>query len=391
MKVVIIALLCLIQPVCAQVRLSSTNTSKDFKMEKLINSLLVEYPFSQENMFRLAAYSELKGDYNNENGSMNLDFGSLGSMVIYPNTCILKTFDSRLFFLDKRKNTAAQVEAINLRVDDLLNHIFLLGNHQVDMEKVRFVDEHLSKKNIEPFGKIFLRHILIRYGKYDSNTQRIEFSTDWLPDQNYVFLDPSAKEIVVKPMRPMKVKLDKTILRGYYINSGGTVFVKDVDRKVAYATGEEYLYNVAAFKLFVQKMFTQTTQFIVMKENNRLAEMLPPASEESDDKQEMVIGETISGKLKNAFAYDSDASSAAQAYGKMRGNNKLVEGIKINMYDQFDWIPMMLGLLRSQQVNIGEPEIIKYFIDEPYFHRIYKQLTVEEREKVDKYLHDTKQ
>ena len=46
---------------------------------------------------------------------------------------------------------------------------------------------------------------------------------------------------------------------------------------------------------------------------------------------------------------------------------------------------MMLTILRTHGINIGDVDIIKYFIDEPYFARLYDQLTKEEKEKVDFY------
>ena len=46
---------------------------------------------------------------------------------------------------------------------------------------------------------------------------------------------------------------------------------------------------------------------------------------------------------------------------------------------------MMLTIMRTHGVNIGDVDIIKYFIDEPYFPRLYEQLTKEEKEKVDYY------
>ena len=65
---------------------------------------------------------------------------------------------------------------------------------------------------------------------------------------------------------------------------------------------------------------------------------------------------------------------------------QIVDLNRPQLYQEYDWIPMMLGMLRAQRVNIGDPDIIQYFVDEPYFDRIYRLLTPKEKIKVDAYL-----
>lgn len=339
----------------------------DYQLENLINQSLVEFPFSHENKLRLATYAELKGHYSSEYQSLTLDFADLGSLVIYPRSCILKTRDRRLYYLNKSRNGDVHVQAFNEKINELLDRIFLFSNHNAAPEKIEFVDTFLARKNIEPYEKIFLRHLLLKYGRYDSHYQRVEFHTDWLPNQTYLHLSAKTKTVVRKPVNPLWIKLDKEILRGYFIRDNGTVFVEDVERDVFYASGEQYAPNIAAFKSFLYKMLAQTTQFIIGKEKKRLEE-------------ELII--------EDLYAH---TASATDQYGLSRGAQlpkvkPAKRQVQTSLYKQNDWIPMMLGMLRSQNINIGDADIIRYFVDEPYFRELYDQMILSERRKVDAYL-----
>lgn len=339
-----------------------------YQLENLINQTLVAFPFSRENKLRLAAYAELKGEYSPRYQSLVLNFDGLGSLSIYPRSCVLKTEDHRLYYLSKTKNTPLHTDAFNQKVNELLDRIFLFSNHGAPYEKIDFVDTYLAKKNIEPYEKIFLRHILLKYGRYDARYERVEFHTDWLPARTYLHLSTRTKSIVRKPVNPLWIKLDKQILRGYFIRDKGTVYVEDVDRDVFYASGEEYAPNIAAFKLFLYKMLTQTTQFVISKEKNRLEEKL-------------IIEDLYSSNVPLS-------SNLGSSRGGMADKVPAAKNIHSPkpLYRENNWIPMMLGILRSQQVNIGDPDIIRYFVGEPYFDELYDQLTLPEKEKVDAYL-----
>lgn len=348
------------------ISLAAQHRGARYQLEDLINRTLVEFPFSHENKLRLAAYAELKGVYSSHHQTLTLDYAGLGSLTIYPRSCVLKTSDRRVYYLGKSRNAQSHVEAFNKRIDELLDRIYLFSNHGASTEKITFVDTYLAKKNIEPYEKIFLRHIFLKYGRYDRKYERIEFHTDWLPAKTYLYLSAESKSLVRKPLHPLWIKLDKNILRGYYIRDKGTVYVEDVDRDVFYASGEEYASNISAFKKFLYKMLTQTTQFIIGHEKDRLEDKL------------------IVEDLNKTYAY------AKSKFGTSRGgaNPSLgrSSGKHRTLYSHNDWIPMMLGVLRSQQVNIGDPDIIQYFVGEPYFKELYKQLTLAERRKVDEFL-----
>lgn len=361
--------------------IGQNNKPPKYQLEYIINSLIVDYPFSFENIFRLAAYTELKGTYDSGTNGIVMDFGSLGRLTIYKNNCLLRTADNRVFHLDKYDNTSAQVAAMNERISELLDHIFLLGNHNADPMLIDFVDTYLARKNIEPFDKIYLRHILIQYGRFDRKEGRVEFHTDWLPDQTYAYRSEKDRKVVRKPINPMKIKLDKDILRGYFIWSGGTVYVEDVQRDIVYATGEQYNYNVAAFKLFLQEMFAQSTQYIVREEKKRINSRYPTMyasgkSANTSSSSNYAVAEPIPAAMSGA---KPKPSVRPPANTSSTSNPQTPQ----SLYNEFDWIPMMLGMLRAQDINIGEPDIIRYFIDEPYFPQLYEQLNKRERIKVD--------
>lgn len=371
----------------------------DFPYERLIEDYISPYELSSDNQFRLAVYAELRGKYSSEYQSLSLHFGSLASLTFYNNNCLLRTANNRIYHLDQRRRSERSLMVMDQVLTEIFDRILLLGNHEADPDMVDFIDRALAKKNLEPFQKMYLRHVLIRYGYFDRQYQRIIFHTDWLPDQNYAYRGPSDVSIVDRPLEPLKIKLDERVIRGYYLNSGGTVYVEDVDREVLYATGEQYDYNVHAFKLFAQRLFTQTTQYIVGTEQDRLDELetrtanvvwdvirLEP--EEVDPQPTHIFANSSSSGEQ---LYASRGQSSDGAFGRTRGmdpapriKKKSVKTNRIARYSQYDWISMMLAQLRSHGINIGDPDIIQYFVDHPDFQHLYKLLTPKEKEKVDR-------
>ena len=176
-------------------------------------------------------------------------------------------------------------------------------------------------------------------------------------------------------------------MRGYYIRSGGTVYVEDVDRKVSYATGEEYDYNVSAFKLFVQKLFSQTTQYIVRVEQKRLdlrsekqpviAEIIRPGNRQKLYAESESVKPTPAPRTRSGYDMDGRSKGFARRTKKSNGVEPL--------YHKYNWIPMMLGLLRSKGINVGDQDVVKYFVNQPYFNLIYDQMNARERAKADRY------
>lgn len=351
-----------------------------FELETLINQRILTFPFSQDNLFRIAAYAEMKGEYSEKFQSLTMHFGGLGVLSVYPENCLLRS-PKGVFHLDKTRSTPAQIDMINQEMALLFDQIILLGNHDANPELVAFVDKYLARKNIEPFDKIFLRHILVKYGRFESNYKRVVFHSDWLPDSAYTYRAPGEKRVIKRPINPLMVKLDQGIVRGYYIRAGGTVFVEDVDREVAYATGEEYLHNVSAFKLFVQKLFVQTTHYIVKEEKERLDFF-------ERGKAKPTIREIIK-KQEPQLAYSPTPTAV---YLPNANRDRVQKTVLVNLskveplYHEYNWIPMMLGILRNKRINIGDPDVIKYFVGKPYFDRIYDQLNKDEKKKVDAYL-----
>ncbi|MCB0838527.1 MAG: hypothetical protein KDD99_17770 [Bacteroidetes bacterium] len=376
----------------------SQDNPKNF--EDIINDYLGAYELEPDNLFRLAAYTEMKGKYSSEYQTLTLDFGDLGQMAFYEKNVLLRTQTNRVYHMDKNRESAALSTIMNRNLSSLFEKIILLSNHDADPAQIAFVDKHLARKNIEPFDKIFLRHILIRYGKFDQANQRVVFHTDWMAEEDWSMLEKNGKT-VSKPSEPIKIKLDAQIVRGYYLWSGGTVYVENVNRDVVYATGENYSYNVAAFKLMLQKLFSQTTHFVVAAEQDRINRMPDNIGAITDlqinleeDSYVVLTPErmntrgmnTINPNPRNtnkSYIRPGQQSQVTQNQSDQKDpafNSKIRQ-----LYSPYAWIPMMLGILRSNGVNIGDEDVIKYFINQPYFPRLYDQLTREERKKVDSF------
>ncbi len=364
--------------------LKAQQSISPYQLETLINERLGVFPFLPDNLFRLAAYAEMKGEYAPQFKSLTLYFGDLGMLNLYERSCLLRT-PRGVWHLEKERNSPAQIEAINTELARTFDQIILLGNQNASPELIAFVDEHLAKKNIEPFDKIFLRHMLVKYGRYEEAYQRVVFHTDWLPDSTYAYRSPNDRQTVNKPINPLMVKLDANIIRGYYIQAGGTVFVEDVNRDVHYATGEEYLFNVSAFKLFTQKLFVQTTHYVVAKEQDRLNELA----------SETAIRDVIRKQTHQVSYVTSESAPfvpkaqphmmASRGHGNPTSQAAPVLNIKAvdPLYHKYNWIPMMLGILRQKGISIADPDIARFLVDKPYFQRVYDQLTQQERLQLD--------
>ena len=346
-------------------------SKKNATLEEIINKFIGPYSLTPDNQFKLAAYAELKGRFSNNTQTLMLNFGKLGYMSFFPRNCLFRTTDNGVFHLNKYEVNSPTEGNLNESLTNMFEKIILLGNHGQDEEHIHFVDKHLAKKNIEPFDKIFLRHILVKYGKFDPIMQQVTFHTRDIPIHKSG--NSTEDQLVKKYRTALSIKLEKGNLRGYYLEAGGTVYVEDVERKIIYATGEEYDYNVTAFKVFLQKLFVQSAQYIVQKEADRLEQM----SEKESIVAQMV---TYSSPIEqpNAFAV---------------GNSRKVSSKKNNasrpaiapLYHEYSWIGMMLAIMRSHEIDPGDPDVIKYFVHAEYFPRLYEQLTLEEKAKVDNY------
>lgn len=308
-------------------------------LESFINEQVGTYPFSPDNRFKLSAYAEMKGRYSSETQAFVLDFAGLGSISFFEQNCLLKTHNQRLI-LKRYELNPIHAGVMNQALHDIFEQISLLGNHKASPAHIEFVNKWLARKNLEPFDKIYTRHILLRFGRYNPKAQHVEFHTDWIPERYGVKATNAADAALIKKhINRLRIRLDSLGLRGYYVDAGGEVFVDDVDRSVIYATGEEYGYNVSAFKLFIQKLFIQSVQYVAQWDNNK---------------------RKVVRKAKGMAAKP--------------------------LYTHQSWIPMMLSLLRTNDINIGDPDVICYFVDEPYYSTIYEQMTVDERSLADHFV-----
>ena len=356
-------------------------------LESLINERLDGYPLREDNKFRLASYCELKGQFEHKDDALIIDFGSYGRITFYEKNFILRATDKGVFHMDRGRNSSSQVLAMNEALQSIFDQIMLLSNHAKDPDFVAFIDEHLSLKNIEPFYKIFVRHILIKYGRYNPDLHVVEFKTEWLPDQFYDYKEPGDRQLVRKTISPLRLKLDKKILRGYYVKAGGTVYIENVKRKVKYASGEEYSPNITAFKVFAQRLFVQTTQYITTAEKRRIQTIKltpPPVLYANASSRPMPAGYGMRRKQAQSMAYSfAGQKSTGQRSVKGKQNSVFYANVQ-PLYQAQNWIPMMLGIMRAKKIDISDREVLKYFKSQPYFPDLYKQLTKEEKHAVDK-------
>ena len=371
--------------ICCVSGFGQKRKSSTVSMETLINHYITHYPLSTNNLFRLCSYAELKGDYSVTQKSLTLDFGYQGAMAFYPKNFLLRLGNGQVFNLDKKEKNPDVVKA----VDDALNKIFesipLLGNYNADQAHLEFVDAMLSRKNIEPFEKVYTRHILVKYGKFYPEKSQVEFHTDWLPEKSFEYLEPGQEDLVRRYSAPLRLLLDSVNLRGYYVSVGGFVYVENVKRKVGYATGEQYLYNVSAFKLFIQKLFVQTTQYVTQTVYSNREEI---RSDYNFVKKEYIRKPENPEKLIE-LAKKGENGRSERLLTVLHGSFQEESPISM-LYGKYTWIPTMLARLRSHNIKLYDPTVLNFLVDQPYFDRIYQYMNEHERGKVDTYINKRK-
>ncbi len=339
-------------------------------LEKLINERFADFPLTPDNKHRLAAWSELKGDYSPQTNTLSLDFGDIGKLEVYTHNFLLRIGNSGVYHLDRRRTHPRDVAIMNETLREIFEQISLLANHNAHPDLIYFVDEHLAKKNLEPFEKLYLRHILIKFGRFDAARRVVEFRTEWLPVTSYEYEVPgeSGTILIRKPIDPLLIKLDEATVRGYYLQEGGTVYVEDVNRDVFYATGEGYSPNIVAFKHFLQELFTQTTHYVVKEEEERI-------------KQAKMEGESPA-VVATSLDQAPPASPKGRPRGYVRGQQTAEDiqdspGIK-SLYSRHDWMGRMIGVLRYHN-TLTDQEVAGFLVNQPFFLQLYKHFTPEEK------------
>lgn len=343
-------------------------------LETLINERFSDLPLTPDNRHRLAAWSELKGNFSATSNSLTLNFGDIGKLEVYPQNFLLRVGSRRVYHLDRRRMNQRDVAIMNETLRDIFEQISLLANHNADPELVYFVDEQLARKNIEPFSKLYLRHVLIKFGKFDRARRMVQFKTDWLPVTSFEYEMPGefGTQLVRKPIDPLLIKLDEATVRGYYLRSGGTVYVEDVERNVFYATGQGYSPNVSAFKIFLQQLFTQTTNYVVKEEEARIIAY----------RQDQI---RIQRQQRPATPRVASASSRSMfARGSSRGQSPQTDQAPVvkPLYAQNEWMGKMLGLLRLQDA-VTDRDVAEFLVEQPFFPELYKRLSQEEKDFYD--------
>lgn len=340
-----------------------------FPFEAMINQYLGAYALSEDNLFRLAAYAELRGQYAQEQRSLTLAFGGLGRITFYDRNCLLRSGTYSVFHLDAHRVNEEQARAMNRELDRLFEQVLLLSNRGADTVLIRLADRFLARKNLDAFDKLFLRHLLIRFGRLDPSGTRIELDTQWLPDQVYEQLDPASKELMRKPIEPMRIRLEDKFVRGYSIRTGGTVYIEDVRRSVRYASGEEVSPNVTAFKAFMQRLFSQTTQYLLAEPRQA-----PPQRDEllrPDDSQVPPLQAVLMPLPPRPMA----AAAPVE-----------IPPMPQHPYHPDAWAPMMLNLLRARGIRPSDREILRYLASSPHFPLLYRFMTPAEQRETDRYL-----
>lgn len=352
---------------------------KEFALERLINQYVSAYEFSFDNQFKLAAYAELKGHYDEQARGFVLPFGNLGMLTFYANNCLLRTYQNRVYYLDRGASNSQQAYAFNYALVDIFERIDLLSSYGAQQERIHFVNKWLARKNMEPFDKIFTRHLFLKYGRFDPHTNRVEFHTDWLPADSATDETGGQRLVAYKSNSPLRLILDSTNLRGYYIRIGGYVYVEDVKREIDFASGEEYTYNGSAFKLFIQKMMTRSAQYIAEPTHDEpVFASVSVKARSATEPRRAISGSP--GVSRGTAEPTSEAKPAAVATAKPQ-----TVSTQKPLYDNYSWIPMMLGILQSNDVSISDPDVIIYFIDQPFFPKLYEMLPVSEKLKIDQH------
>ncbi|MEM6802545.1 MAG: hypothetical protein AAF696_14145, partial [Bacteroidota bacterium] len=133
------------------------------------------------------------------------------------------------------------------------------------------------------------------------------------------------------------------------------------------------------FKVFAQKLFVQTTQYITTAERSRIKELKtqnPPVLYVQYQSRPVPAG--YRKRQIGAAFLSSKKSTGSPVFS----TNSAKEGIK-PLYQAKNWIPMMLGIMRAKKIDISDREVLKYFKSQPYYPDLYKQLTQEEKDAVD--------
>ncbi len=342
-------------------------------IEDLLQERLDGYPLTPDNQHRLSAWAELRGVYLPEANALHVAFGDLGNLAIFPNNLLLKTARHGIYHLDRRRLLPVNVALMNEALRDLFEQVPMLGNHAVSQAHIYFVDEHLMRKNLEPFQKLYLRHVLIRYGEFDPKAQVVEFRSAWLDSlaRDRVVQVADETGSIKEPMDPVYLRLDLFEVRGFYLQSGGTVYVEDVERDVRYASGESYSPNVLAFKVFLQQLLSQSSQQVVRLEENRVA------AHRARNPVQLVAeltGSPVSWTPQPGYGH-------VQQEPSWRGESPVM-GVK-PLYTPQDWMGRMLGLLRLQDAVI-DLDVASFLVDQAFFPQLYGFLTAEEKRFYDR-------
>ncbi|MCB0854935.1 MAG: hypothetical protein KDD63_22090, partial [Bacteroidetes bacterium] len=92
-------------------------------LETIINQNINSYAFTEDNKFRLCAYSELKGRYANSIQTLMLNFGSLGYFSFFQKNCLLRAENNRVYSLNRNDFNDPNAVVLNQQLDKMFEKI----------------------------------------------------------------------------------------------------------------------------------------------------------------------------------------------------------------------------------------------------------------------------
>ncbi|MEM7656935.1 MAG: hypothetical protein AAF399_12455 [Bacteroidota bacterium] len=191
------------------------------------------------NQLRLQCYAEMLGQVRSDRAELRLGFGSLGSFQLYPTHCLLKTARGQCLTVDRHADRMADQVALNEALSELLEQIDLMGQEAVEVEKREYVDQALAGLSLGAFEKLYVRHLLLQYGRWDRRHQSVWLHSDWLSEQQQA---------------PLALQLNQTEARGFFLEHGGQVYA-----------GTQTRANGAAFELFLYQLMSREVRRVGKK------------------------------------------------------------------------------------------------------------------------------
>ncbi|RMG22984.1 MAG: hypothetical protein D6730_15460 [Bacteroidetes bacterium] len=116
--------------------------------------------------------------------------------------------------------------------------------------------------------------------------------------------------------------------------------------------------------MFIQKLFVQTAQQVA---------------------KEAAVQPRPAVAARRQSAYAPVRNTSRRPAGHAAPSSTSASSRIKPLYDDKNWIPMMLNMLREKRIRITDPAVLQHLIYKPFFPEIYEHLSPEERSEVDRY------